>query len=184
VVGIVSCDLDEIEHLIIKSHLPIEDTFRFLCHSCHVAYDSGARGSRLEHREVRADIPSVDSPFRKLTRIRLWASRPQQVNHQMIKAFLLLEQGGRLQLAEFKRYCTEALGIAGFDGNYASMKTDAGGCEPWHLRRAPSDAVVGHSPCEGGSSIIRLIRAGDHMSRNLTISDELYARLETEARNL
>ena len=36
------------------------------------------------------------------------------------------EQGGVVKRSLLKDYCTQKLGISGFDGAYASMKTDAG----------------------------------------------------------
>ena len=38
--GVVSCDLGETENKILEAHLPIEDTFLFLCPACHHKYDA------------------------------------------------------------------------------------------------------------------------------------------------
>jgi hypothetical protein len=125
--GIVTCDLAVVESRIIESHLPIEETFKFLCHSCHVAYDSGTRTRRLTRgHPTLARTLTGDDEFRKLGRIETWASRPRQINHQIIRAFLLLEQDGKVELSWLKQYCTQELHMVNFYGNYASMKTDAG----------------------------------------------------------
>ena len=125
--GVVACDLAVSESRIIESHLPIEDTFKFLCHSCHVAYDSGTRTPVVKRGHPTSSMtPTSDDEFRKLGRIETWANRPGQVNHQIIRAFLLLEQDGEVHLSRLKQYCTQELHMANFDGNYASMKTDAG----------------------------------------------------------
>jgi len=125
--GVVSCDLAEAEGRIIESHLPIEDTFKFLCHPCHVAYDAGTRMLDVKRvRSVTAKAPHGNDGFRKLGRIQLWVSRPHQTNHRMIRAFLLLEQDGEVARSALKEYCTRELNMANFDGNYTSMKTDAG----------------------------------------------------------
>jgi len=41
--GVVKCDIAEAEEQILEEHLPIEETFRFLCKKCHVEYDRGTR---------------------------------------------------------------------------------------------------------------------------------------------
>jgi len=38
----------------------------------------------------------------------------------------LLEQDGEVARSALKEYCTRELNMANFDGNYTSMKTDAG----------------------------------------------------------
>lgn len=127
--GLVCCDLDEAERRILDAHLPIEETFRFLCGTCHSAYDAGTKPSASITRSRRspsAASEAGDGDFTKLRRIELWARRPEQVNHQMIRAFLLLEEGGAVDLDVFRSYCEDELGIEKFAGNYAGMKTDAG----------------------------------------------------------
>src|SRR5215216_823699 len=126
-VGMVACDLAVVESRIIESHLPIDETFKFLCHPCHLAYDSGTRTRGLTRgHPTSGRTPTEDDEFRKLSKIKRWASRPHQINHQIIRAFLLLEQDGEVELARLKQYCTKELHMADFQGNYASMKTDAG----------------------------------------------------------
>jgi len=38
--GVIKCDIDIAEKRILEAHQPIEKYFKFLCHSCHVEYDS------------------------------------------------------------------------------------------------------------------------------------------------
>jgi hypothetical protein len=126
--GIITCDLDEVEQRILEAHTPIDETFRFLCSGCHTAYDVGTKPSSAETRSRRSamkPLGSGDSEFAKLHKIEIWSRRPAQVNHRMIRAFLLLEEGGGVELDRFRSYCVEELGITGFNGNYANMKTDA-----------------------------------------------------------
>lgn len=125
--GYIEIDVDEVERRVVDAHLPIEDTFKFICPPCHREYDAGSKGhgpQRTTARRARAD--SGDGEFPKLGRIELWASRPSQANHQIIRAFLALEDDGQVFLSVLREYCERELGIAGFDGKYASMKTDAG----------------------------------------------------------
>jgi hypothetical protein len=123
--GIVSGSLEEIESRILKAHLPIEHTFKFLCHACHVRYDSKSfqpkniLGMQMQPTQIDGDFP-------KLSRIKLWGRKPQQINHKIVRAFLQLERNGEVEYSNLRRHCTETLHISGFDGHYASMKTDAG----------------------------------------------------------
>jgi hypothetical protein len=123
--GVVSCSLEDIESNILKAHLPIESTFRFLCHTCHVRYDS-APNQNLRPTNSKTDHAPAGGEFLKLSRIKLWASRPQQINHKIVRAFLQLENNGEVEYSALQRHCTENLRIPGFAGHYASMKTDAG----------------------------------------------------------
>ena len=109
--GKIRCDLEIVEKEILESHLPIEKCLKFLCHSCHVAYDSTEKHT-------------------KITRIKLWANRPHQDNHKIIEAFLLLEKSGDVQLSQLKDLCSNKANsqyfVEKFGGHYASMKTDKG----------------------------------------------------------
>jgi hypothetical protein len=71
-------------------------------------------------------LTQVDGDFPKLSRIRLWGRKPQQINHRIVRAFLQLERNGEVEYSNLRRHCTETLQILDFDGHYASMKTDAG----------------------------------------------------------
>lgn len=126
--GVVDCDLELIERRIIESHLPIAGTFKFLCHACHVKYDAGGPKTRRAVRDPASTAePTLgDDDFLKLRRIELWAGRPHQINHQIIRAFLQLERGGEVEFSKLNAYCTEELKMRNFDANFASMKTDAG----------------------------------------------------------
>jgi hypothetical protein len=119
----VSCDIGQIESEILAAHEPIGDTFKFICRPCHVTYDAPAQDDPANNRTERE--PPVPE-FTKIGRIRLWAKRPHQTNHMMIRAFLELRNNGEVTRNRFRQYFTEAYGIEGFDGHYASMKTDAG----------------------------------------------------------
>ena len=123
--GYVEIDIEEAEREIIDAHMPIEETFKFICASCHRKYDAGTtqRGVTRGRRKAQ---PNGDGEFKKLGRIELWAGRPQQDNHQMIRAFLDLEQTGEVYLSVLREYCERELGMSGFDGKYASLKTDSG----------------------------------------------------------
>jgi hypothetical protein len=126
--NLLSCDLDQVEKQILDGHFPIEDTFKFICHPCHVAYDA----PQPREKEARIVGPKTEESlgngkFRKLNRIRLWADRPQNSCAQILRAFLLLEKrDGSVKLAALRDYCTKTFQLNGFNGKYASMKTDAG----------------------------------------------------------
>ena len=124
--GWVDCDIDEVERLVLDAHMPIEDTFKFICPSCHRAYDAGTREAAPRRSVSRSTKADADVEFKKLGRVELWARRPQQANHQIIRAFMDLEQSGEVYLSVLKEYCQGELGMSGFDGKYASMKTDVG----------------------------------------------------------
>ena len=66
--------------------------------------------------------------FTKLSRVKLWAGRPHQINSKIVRAYLELEKGyGRVTLSHLRKYCAEKFGIkTTFDGHFASMKTDKG----------------------------------------------------------
>jgi len=123
--GTISCVPDEIETRILEAHLPIEHTFKFICQACHAQYDAGS-GRPENERGSLAKTSSIDGDFPKLSKIKLWANRPGQINHRIIRAFLFLERNAEVEYSELRRYCTENLQISNFHGHYASMKTDAG----------------------------------------------------------
>lgn len=117
--GNVLCALEEVESAIIKAHEPIEETFKFICHSCHVEYDSLPK-----EKTQRKDI--TEPSFDKIQRIKLWAGRPEQINHKIIRAYLELEKKGDVTLCDLKKHCGEKMKVSTFDSNFASMKTDHG----------------------------------------------------------
>lgn len=126
--GTIRCDIELTEQKILEAHLPIEKCFKFLCHSCHVMYDS-----KIENKNSQKikNITPQSGEFEKISRIELWAHRPTQYNYKMISAFLYLEKKGEVLLSEFKKTCTNKTELAQFyvptfEGHYPSMKTDAG----------------------------------------------------------
>ncbi len=126
--GIIRCDIELVEKKILEAHLPIEKCFKFLCHSCHLAYDSEV--GNLTSSKIK-NISSQSEEFEKISRIKLWASRPHQDNHKMISAFLYIENNGEVSLSDFKKLCTNKAEfpqffVPTFDGHYPSMKTDRG----------------------------------------------------------
>src|SRR3989339_1118469 len=89
--GKIRCDIREIEKKIMEAHLPIKNNFKFLCHKCHVEYDSNSiKASRKSSKQL--EVSSEE--FRKINRIELWAKRAHQVNHKIIKEYLQLEERG------------------------------------------------------------------------------------------
>ena len=126
--GTIRCDIDLAEQKILEAHLPIEKCFKFLCHVCHVEYDS---------KEINVITPRIKNitttskVFEKISRIKLWANRSHQDNHKIISAFLHLEKRGEVLLSDFKKICTNKsefphFYVPKFDGHYPSMKTDGG----------------------------------------------------------
>lgn len=67
-----------------------------------------------------------------IRKIPTWAYKPNQNNHRLIKAFLLIqEEQGKVPLEELVSRCTDKDNypdtyINDFKGNFAQMKTDAG----------------------------------------------------------
>ena len=66
--------------------------------------------------------------FEKLSRIKLWADRPHQINSKIVRAYLELEKKyERVTLSHLRKYCADQFGIdETFYGHFASMKTDRG----------------------------------------------------------
>jgi hypothetical protein len=127
----VNCDIREIEKLILQAHKPLSDTFKFLCNTCHREYDRKAQiHSKRLTAHKRKTVIAGSKDFAKLNRIKDWAQKPHQINHKIIKAFLVLEKSGMVQRADLKAFCSKESGsrcyVKYFDNNYASMKTDSG----------------------------------------------------------
>jgi len=128
---IVLCDIEGAEKQIIEAHLPIELSFMFLCHSCHVAYDSQVKKHNPKNNSSPKDYKQSTEEFEKINRIKLWARRPYQDNHKIISAFLYLEEKGAVSFSELQKLCTDKATfpqyfVLKFAGHYPSMKTDAG----------------------------------------------------------
>jgi hypothetical protein len=87
-------------------------------------------GFSLEELASSARIsPSVGNKneFTKLNRIKLWAERPHQVNHQIIRAFLTLQnENDLISVSELEQYCSKHYKIDSFKSNLIQMTTDAG----------------------------------------------------------
>ena len=134
--GSISCPLQEIEAEILEAHRPISETFKFLCPPCHRKYDRPSGSPVLDASSCRDDKglitappsqPLNDDEFPKLGKIQIWANKPQQINHKIIRACLFLEkQNGDVEFSALYRYCTDSLGMHTFDANFNSMKSDAG----------------------------------------------------------
>ncbi len=126
--NLLECELEQVEKQILESHLPIEKTFKFLCHPCHVAYDAKIPRAKAEGIVRSGEERALgNGEFRKLGRIELWAKRPDQACSKILGAFLKLErQEEPVMISTLRSYCTDKLKVGGFDAKYASMKTDAG----------------------------------------------------------
>tara|TARA_R110002050_G_scaffold9504_1_gene32950 strand:- start:91893 stop:92561 length:669 start_codon:yes stop_codon:yes gene_type:complete len=117
----VTCDIKKVENEILSAHEPINETFKFICQPCHTQYDATSIPEMsVENTQAR------NKEFTKLGRVRLWARRPNQTNHQIISAFLELETNGDVKVDDFRNYCGEQYNITNFDQHFASMKTDNG----------------------------------------------------------
>lgn len=131
--GMVVCDLNEVERKIIDAHYPISDTFLFLCSKCHREYDSSqkpAHGGRTKRNRRKSSESFVnDNDFIYLHRIKLWAGRPHQINHKIIRAYLSLEKRGPVLLQDLKAKCTnpeDKYFVRNFYSNFIQMTTDNG----------------------------------------------------------
>ncbi len=123
--GHISCTIKEAEAEILEAHEPIEKTFKFICHPCHVKYDANDK-PQVQKKGMNNSKPSADPEFPKIHKIELWAKRSHQINHKIIKAFLKLENIGEVTFPRLKEYCMQELGIDKFEGHFVSLKTDAG----------------------------------------------------------
>jgi hypothetical protein len=69
--------------------------------------------------------------YKAINRIPLWAANPTQINHKIMRAFLLLEKKGSVAIESLKQYCSNHevhpdTYVEKFRGNFASMKSDRG----------------------------------------------------------
>jgi 5-methylcytosine-specific restriction endonuclease McrA len=87
--GKIQCNIGSIEKMIMEAHLPIKKNFIFLCHACHLAYDFSAKRP-VEKRTKH--VKAISEKHGKIHRIKLWAKRPHQDNHKIIRAYLRLEK--------------------------------------------------------------------------------------------
>ena len=123
--GLINCIIGDVEKEILNAHVPIEQTFKFICQPCHVKYDSSEHSNSESITGKRQRTP-ITPEFTKISRIRLWANRPHQINSRIIKAFLKIEKNGETTYALLKTTCVEQYSIEGFESHFASMKTDKG----------------------------------------------------------
>ena len=77
--------------------------------------------------------PPFGAPWTKAdSRIPLWARRPKQMTHKILRAFFELQKEiGDVTLEELRKRCSDPEGhpktfVPHFDANFAQMKTDAG----------------------------------------------------------
>lgn len=136
--GRIECAIQEVEKKILQAHLPIEDNFLFLCPACHRNYDADQNVEANEEPDhpripnqinLGANQDNNQTDFRKLHCIRLWANRPNQINHKIIRAYLSLEPNGKVFLDNLRSLCSDRKSpyyVGTFSSNYASMKTDLG----------------------------------------------------------
>jgi hypothetical protein len=90
-------------------------------------YDKLFSSVVIRAEPVLENISRENIEFKKLHRIKLWASRPHQHNHHIIRAFLDTA-GDRYSVLylEFKEHAEKEFGLGHFDGHLNSMMTDGG----------------------------------------------------------
>jgi hypothetical protein len=63
----------------------------------------------------------------KIDKIALWAQRPHQINHRIIRAYLeLYKKASDVKKNDLKKLCEEKYDLKTFETNFASLKTDSG----------------------------------------------------------
>jgi len=86
--------------------------------------------SKVYYELEQVDFDSDNA--KALRRIPLWAQKPQQFNHRIIKAYFQIQgESDRVTVDALSNRCSDpikypATYTPGFYGNFASMKTDAG----------------------------------------------------------
>ena len=91
---------------------------------------SPAFGTPDHEKPPRKDVFSEWG--KAIHRIPLWAKKPQQNNHKILKAFLELQQEiGKVTIDALRKRCSDPTGhpetyVPHFDNNYAQMKFDNG----------------------------------------------------------
>ena len=118
----VQGNLLEIEKKILDAHLPLENTFKFICKPCHTEYDNS---EVLEKPKKIVSIPKTSSlnenfEFTKLNRIELWSKRTHQANYKIIRAFMEISKNRKVTLDQLRSLSvSEKYGIdlKMFDGN-------------------------------------------------------------------
>lgn len=105
---------------------------RLLTEYASSTFTRAAKSLGVKKEATRSEhIDNID--FGKAIRkIPTWAYKPNQNNHRLIKAFLLIqEEQGKVHLEELISRCTDKDNypdtyVSDFKGNFAQMKTDAG----------------------------------------------------------
>lgn len=122
--GIIRCNIEEAENKILNAHLPIETSFKFLCHSCHVAYDSNNRITIIASKGnitpnlLNKEKEEIKKVQRKIPR---WFKNPNQINSRILASYLILRAlKDDVSPEELRDKCS---GINDFDGNYNQMKS-------------------------------------------------------------
>jgi hypothetical protein len=87
--GVIKCDIDVVEKLILEAHQPIEKYFKFLCHSCHLEYDS-----KVENiiPTEKGNEPAQPKKLEDLNVMKLTINNQHQGNNSMnIKEILMVK---------------------------------------------------------------------------------------------
>ena len=127
---LVKVELSEIEDEIIDKHNPIDQTFKFLCKSCHTKYDEPFK-KKSNFKKTTTSI-NTDIEFSKLYKIELWAKKPLQNNAKILSAYMSLIGKGRVKYSELSKLCNDESSryhiksSKSFKSSYNSMKTNSG----------------------------------------------------------
>jgi hypothetical protein len=124
--GVIVCNLQKVEAEIIAAHHPLKECFRFLCKRCHREYDrKSPRSSANKKSRVR---PRNYDSSRAIGKVERISRHPRQINHRMIRAYLLLEKEQARSREDFFRICVKKCGILPekVKSHYPSMKTETG----------------------------------------------------------
>jgi hypothetical protein len=116
--GFVECDLSEAEYKIIQAHLPIKETFIFLCAECHRKYDSN---DCVERNGRNFKVQQIDNLVTKTNDMdKIKTSRRK----------LIPLEGDQEELSDIKLYrCIKTIGMKCyakyyFDFNNNSISID------------------------------------------------------------
>lgn len=121
--GIIHCNIEETENKILNAHLPIENCFKFLCHNCHVTYDSNTIITKPTRKSapLASDQNKEREEIKKVKRkIPRWFKNTHQINSRILVAFLTLKNNNiHVTPTVLREHCSE---INDFKGNYNQMK--------------------------------------------------------------
>jgi len=120
---IVRCNIEEAESKILNAHLPIESCFKFLCHTCHVSYDSNIETTKQSRASIELlnDLKKESDEIQKVKRkVPRWFKNPHQINSKILVSYLKLKNNNmQVTPAILREHCGE---ISDFEGNYNQMK--------------------------------------------------------------